>query len=159
MITKYINIDTGLYQLLDPLKPGIFDGIIGCDTYMEMHHLEKKIPMMSTPIHSIYNNVMHLPLKKSENAKFNLINDEIKIEDPIPGCEKIFKNYQNRELISSKEYEKPGELIDYSWHGRKIEKDSMVLPIYKKYYQKYKEYAEKDIVTFEGFDKEKVDKS
>jgi len=52
-----------------------------------------------------------------------------------------------------------GELIEYSWHGVKIEKDPLVQPIYNKYYQKYKEYAEQDIVTFEGFDKIKVDKS
>ena len=43
-----------------------------------------------------------------------VINDKIMIEGPIPACEKIFKNYQNCELISSKEYEKAGELIDYS---------------------------------------------
>jgi 2',3'-cyclic-nucleotide 2'-phosphodiesterase (5'-nucleotidase family) len=151
--------DSVLYKLLDSLKPGILDGIIGGDTHMEMHHWENNIPMMSTPTHARYINVMYLPFKKGENGKYTLINDEIKIEGPIPACEKIFKNYQNCELISSKEYERAGELIDYSWHGIKIEKDSMVLPIYKKYYQKYKEYAEQDIVTFEGFDKERVDKS
>ena len=151
--------DSVLYKLLDSLKPGILDGIIGGDTHMEMHHWENNIPMMSTPTHARYINVMYLPFKKGENGKYTLINDEVKIEGPIPACEKIFKNYQNCELISSKEYEKAGELIDYSWHGIKIEKDSMVLPIYKKYYQKYKEYAEQDIVTFEGFDKERVDKS
>ena len=151
--------DSVLYKLLDSLKPGIFDGIIGGDTHMEMHHWEKGIPMMSTPTHARYINIMYLPFKKGENDKYTLINDEIKIEGPIPACEKIFKNYQNCELISSKEYENAGELIDYSWHGIKIEKDPMVLPIYKKYYQKYKEYAEEDIVTFEGFDKVRVDKS
>ena len=151
--------DSVLFKLLDNLKPGIIDGIIGGDTHMEMHHWENNIPMMSTPTHARYINVMYLPFKKGENGKYTLINDEVKIEGPIPACEKIFKNYQNCELISSKEYEKAGELIDYSWHGIKIEKDSMVLPIYKKYYQKYKEYAEQDIVTFEGFDKERVDKS
>ena len=35
----------------------------------------------------------------------------------------------------------------------------MVQPIYDKYYERYKEYAEKKIVTFQGFDKIKVDKS
>ena len=151
--------DSVLYKLLDSLKPGIIDGIIGGDTHMEMHIWEKDIPMMSTPTHARYINVMYLPFIKDENGKYTLINDEIKIEGPIPACEKIFKNYQNCELISSKEYENAGELIDYFWHGIKIEKDPMVLPIYRKYYKRYKEYAEQDIVTFEGFDKVRVDKS
>ena len=33
------------------------------------------------------------------------------------------------------------------------------MPIYDKCYERYKNYAEQDIVTFEGFDKIKVDKS
>ena len=148
-----------LYKLLDALKPGIIDGIIGGDTHMEMHHWENNIPMMSTPTHARYINVMYLPFKKGQDGKYILINNEIKIEGPLPACEKIFKNYQNCELISAKEFEAAGELIEYSWHGKKIEKDLMIKPIYDKYYERYKNYAEQDIVTFEGFDKIKVDKS
>ena len=151
--------DSALYKLLDLLKPGIIDGIIGGDTHMEMHHWENSIPLMSTPTHARYINVMYLPFKKDSEGRYSLINDEIKIEGPIPACEKIFKNYQNCELISSNEYELAGELINYSWHGIKIERDPMVKPIYDKYYEKYKDYAEQEIVTFEGFNKVKVDKS
>jgi 2',3'-cyclic-nucleotide 2'-phosphodiesterase (5'-nucleotidase family) len=102
---------------------------------------------------------MYLPFEKGEDGKYYLVEDEVKIEGPLPACERIFKNYQNCELISSKEYEQAGELINYSWHGIKIERDPMVQPIYDKYYQTYKEQAEKKIVTFKGFDKIKVDKS
>ena len=151
--------DSVLYKLLDELKPGIIDGIIGGDTHMEMHHWENNIPMMSVPTHARYLNIMYLPFKKDKNGKYILINDEIKIEGPLPACEKIFKNSQNCELISAKEYEEAGELINYSWHGKKIEQDKIVQPLYDKYYKKYKEYAEQKIVTFEGFDKIKVDKS
>ena len=151
--------DSVLYKLLDNLKPGILDGIIGGDTHMEMHHWENGIPMMSVPTHARYLNIMYLPFKKDENGKYILVSDEVKIEGPLPACEKIFKNSQNCELISSKEYFESGELINYSWHGKKIEKDKTVQPLYDKYYKKYKEYAEQSIVTFEGFDKIKVDKS
>ena len=151
--------DSVLYKLLDDIKPGILDGIIGGDTHMEMHHWEKDIPIMSVPRNARYVNIMYLPFEKGYDGQYNLVQNEVKIEGPLPACEKIFKNYQNCELISSKEYENAGELIDYSWHGIKIEKDPMVLPIYRKYYKKYKEYAEQDIVTFEGFDKVRVDKS
>ena len=145
--------DSVLYKLLDNLKPGILDGIIGGDTHMEMHHWENGIPMMSVPTHARYLNIMYLPFKKDENGNYILVSDEVKIEGPLPACEKIFKNSQNCELISSKEYFEAGELINYSWHGKKIEKDKTVQPLYDKYYKKYKEYAEQSIVTFEGFDK------
>ena len=151
--------DSVLYKLLDNLKPGILDGIIGGDTHMEMHHWENGIPMMSVPTHARYLNIMYLPFKKDENGNYILVSDGVKIEGPLPACEKIFKNSQNCELISSKEYFEAGELINYSWHGKKIEKDKTVQPLYDKYYKKYKEYAEQSIVTFEGFDKIKVDKS
>ena len=151
--------DSVLYKLLDNLKPGILDGIIGGDTHMEMHHWENGIPMMSVPTHARYLNIMYLPFKKDENCNYILVSDEVKIEGPLPACEKIFKNSQNCELISSKEYFEAGDLINYSWHGKKIEKDKTVQPLYDKYYKKYKEYAEQSIVTFEGFDKIKVDKS
>ena len=151
--------DSVLYKLLDVLKPGIIDGIIGGDTHMEMHHWENGIPMMSVPTHARYLNIMYLPFEKDDEGKYFLVEDEVKIEGPLPACEKIFKNYQNCELISSNEYEQAGELINYSWHGIKIERDPMVQPIYDKYYHKYKELAEKKIVTFKGFDKIKVDKS
>ena len=86
--------------------------------------------------------------KKNKNGKYVLVNDEVKIEGPLPACEKIFKNSQNCELISSKEYSEAGELINYSWHGKKIEKDKIIQPLYDKYYKKYQEYAEQSIVTF-----------
>ena len=151
--------DSVLYKLLDVIKPGVIDGIIGGDTHMEMHHWENDIPMMSVPTHARYLNIMYLPFKKNKNGKYILVNDEVKIEGPLPACEKIFKNSQNCELISSKEYSEAGELINYSWHGKKIEKDKIIQPLYDKYYKKYQEYAEQSIVTFEGFDKIKVDKS
>ena len=151
--------DSVLYKLLDVLKPGIIDAIISGDCHMETHHWENNIPIISTLTHGRYLNILYLPFKKSKEGKYILEKDEIKIEGPLPACEKIFKNFKNCEIISSKEYFEAGELINFSWHGKKIEKDLIVQPIYDKYYQKYKEYAEEEIVTFIGFDKTKVDKS
>ena len=151
--------DSALYKLLDALKPGILDGIIGGDTHMEMHHWINDIPIMSVPKNARYLNIMYLPFQKGYDGKYYLVPDEVKIEGPLPACEKIFKNYQNCELISPKEYEEAGELINYYWHGKLIESDPIVDPIYDKYYQRYKDYAEQKIVTFQGFEKIYVDKS
>ena len=138
--------DSVLYKLLDVIPPGIIDGIIGGDTHMAMHHWAKNIAMMSVPTHARYINIMYLPFQKQSNGRYTLVNKEIKIEGPLPACEKIFKNYQNCELISAKEYEKAGELVKFSWHGKPIERDPMVEPLYDKYYQQYKEYAEKKLL-------------
>ena len=151
--------DSVLYKLLDVLNPGIIDAIIGGDTHMEMHHWQKGIPMMSLPELAKYLNIMYLPFQKGYDGKYYLVPDQVKIEGPLPACEKIFKNYQHCDLISSKQYEEAGELINYSWHGKRIERDQMMQPIYDKYYQRYKDYAEQKIVTFQGFDKIRVDKS
>ena len=151
--------DSVLYKLLDDIKPGILDGIIGGDTHMEMHHWEKDIPIMSVPRNARYVNIMYLAFEKGYNGKYNLVPNEVKIEGPLPACEKIFKNYKNCELISSQQYEEAGELINYAWHGKKIEKDPMIQPIYDKYYETYKDNALQKIVTFQGFEKIKVDKS
>ena len=151
--------DSVLYKLLDELSPGVIDGIIAGDTHMETHHWQNNIPIMSVPTHARYLNIMYLPFQKGEDGIYYLVPNEVKIEGPLPACEKIFKNYQNCELISSKQYEEAGELINYYWHGKKIERDPIIQPIYDKYYQRYKEYAEQKIVTFKGFDKIKVDKS
>ena len=96
--------DSVLYKLLDNLPSGIIDGIIGGDTHMSMHHWEKNIPMMSTPTHARYINIIYLLFKKDDIGKI-LDNDEIKIEGPLPAYEKIFKNYQNYEIIAAKEIE------------------------------------------------------
>ena len=90
--------DSVLYKLLDYLRPGVIDAIIGGDTHMEMHHWEKDIAMMSVPKHARYLNVMYLPFQKGLDGKYTLVNDEIKIEGPLPACEKIFKNYQNIQI-------------------------------------------------------------
>ena len=151
--------DSALYKLLDVLNPGILDAIIAGDTHMETHHWENDIPIMSTLTHGRYINILYLPFKKNNDNKYTLVNDEIKIEGPVPACEKIFENYQNCELISSHEIFEAGNLIDYYWHGKKVYKDPIVQPIYDKYFSKYERDAEENIVTFEGFDKIKVDGS
>ena len=151
--------DSALYKLLDVLNPGIIDAIIAGDTHMETHHWENDIPIMSTLTHGRYINILYLPFKKNKDNKYTLVNDEIKIEGPVPACEKIFKNFKNCELISSNEILEAGNLIDYYWHGKKVYKDPIVQPIYDKYFHKYERNAEENIVTFEGFDKIKVDGS
>ena len=107
--------------LLNVLKYNIsIDAVIVSNSYdLEIHHWVNGIPIMSSPSKGKYFNIMYLPFKK-ESGTYILNNSEIKIEGPIPICEKIFKDTKkcDSEILSD-----TGEYIDFFWHGRKIFKD------------------------------------
>ena len=156
--TKQCNCDINnkeslLYKLLNNLKPGIVDAIIGGDTHNTVHHWINNIPIMINKGKSNYLNVMYLPFKKyNKSNKHLLINDEIKIESPLPSCEKIFSNLNNCEKINIEDDKiNPGELIEYYWHGKKIVSDEMTKDLFNKYYSLYNLSKESDVVKFIGF--------
>ena len=70
---------------------------------------EKNIPMMSLTKLDIYLNII---FQKGYDGRYSLVPDKVKIEGPLPVFEKIFKNYQHCDLISNKQYEQEGELIN-----------------------------------------------
>ena len=156
--TKQCNCDINnkeslLYKLLNNLKPGIVDAIIGGDTHNTVHHWINNIPIMINKGKSNYLNVMYLPFKKDNKSnKYLLINDEIKIESPLPSCEKIFSNLNNCEKINIEDDKiNPGELIEYYWHGKKIVSNEMTKDLFNKYYSLYNLSKESDVVKFIGF--------
>ena len=156
--TKQCNCDINnkeslLYKLLNKLNSGMIDAIIGGDTHNTVHHWINNIPIMINKGKSNYLNVMYLPFKKDiKKNKYILINDEIKIESPLPSCEKIFSNLDNCEKINiQNENINPGELIDYYWHGKKIVKDEKTKDLFDKYYSLYNISEETNIVNLIGF--------
>ena len=153
--------DSLLYKFLNKIKPGIIDAIIGGDTHNNVHHWVNNIPIMISKGKSNYLNIMYLPFKKDSNNKYILINDEIKIESPLPSCEKIFTNLNNCEKLDSfTEFPNVGELTNFLWRGKKIESDSMTKKLFDKYYSLFKMSKEKEIVKLIGFNnKIKIDLS
>lgn len=115
---KYSTSGKSIFNVLNHLsKEEIPDAAIVSNKYdLEIHHWEKGIPIMSSPSNGKYFNVMYLPFKK-ENRKYILIKNEIKIEGPIPICEKIFKDTKicDNEIIT-----KTNELNSFYWHNRRI---------------------------------------
>ena len=138
-----------LYKFIKGLKKGIIDGIIGGDTHNNIHHWIDDIPIMISKGKAKYINIMYLPFKK-ENNKYILINDEIKIEGPLPSCEKIFKDVNNCEMIENNNNKKI-ELINYYWHNEKMGKDIKTKLLFDKYYNLYKKSEEKKIGKIIGF--------
>ena len=139
-----------LYNFLNNLKPGIIDAVIGGDTHNNVHHWINNIPVMISKGKSNYLNIMYLPFKKESN-KYLLINDEIKIEGPLPSCEKIFSNLNHCKKLSSEEYLNSGELVNFYWHDIKIEKDISTKALFDKYYSLYNISKENEIVKLIGF--------
>ena len=146
------NGNSLLYKFIKGLKPGIIDAIIGGDTHNNVHHWINDIPIIITKGKTKYINIMYLPFKKIEN-RYKLINNEIKIEGPLPSCEKVFKNFNHCEKIDKND--KDVELINYYWHGEKMGKDLKTKPLFDKYYDLYKKSGEKKVAKIVGL-KEKI---
>ena len=143
-----------ILKLINNTKKGVIDAIISGDMHNEVHHWIKNIPIMCTNGRSQNVNIMYLPFKKIKNSKYVLVNNEIKIEGPLPACEKIFSNTKNCEKVSQEPLFDPGKLTNFYWHGQRIEKDPIVNPLYNKYYSEYKKYMENEIFQFIGFEEE-----
>ena len=143
-----------LYNFLNKLKPGIIDAVIGGDTHNTIHHWVNNIPIMITKGRTKYLNIMYLPFRKDKNNKYILIKDDIKIEGPLPSCEKIFSNLNHCEKLDTSEnenYLNSGELVEYFWHGKRIEKDNLTKEIFNKYYSLYEKAEGMKITNFIGY--------
>ena len=149
------EMNSPILKLINNTKPGLFDAIIAGDMHNEVHYWIKDIPIMCTNGKGKNVNIMYLPFKKDENNKYILANKDIKIEGPLPACEKIFAKTENCEKIKNGEIlESDDRLVKYFWHGKKIESDPIVKPLYKKYYSEFKKYKEDEVFKFIGFKEE-----
>ena len=115
---KYSSSGKSIFNVLNHLsKEEIPDAaIVSNKNDLEIHHWEKGIPIVSSPSNGKYFNIMYLPFKK-ENRKYILIKNEIKIEGPLPICEKIFKDTK---ICDYEITTKTNELKSFYWHNRKI---------------------------------------
>ena len=150
-----------LYEFIQKLKPGVIDAIIGGDTHNNVHHWINDIPIMISKGKTKDLNIMYLPFKKRDNNNNNflLIKDEIKIEGPLPSCEKVFKHINNCDKIEENNLNNTLytniELTEYYWHGQKMGKDAQTKPLFDKYYDLYKKSGDKKLAKIVGF-KDKI---
>ena len=137
----------------------LFDAIIAGDMHNQAHIWINDIPVISTNGKARNLNIMYLPFKKKD-GKYIFINKEIKVEGPLPACEKIFSKKLNCEKIKGNyNPNTSGELINYYWRGKKIEKDNLITPLYEKYYNSYINLKKNFSFFFTGFNSTiKVDK-
>lgn len=132
-------------------KKGIFDAVIAGDIHNQAHIWINNIPIMVTNGKGKNLNIMYLPFRKMGD-KYILVNKEIKIEGPLPSCEKIFMNKLNCEKLKDEnDFLNSGKLVNYFWHNKKIQKDNLTNILYKKYYSKYLYLTKNSSFVFTGF--------
>ena len=133
--------ESELYKLLYEIDEGIIDAVVTGHSHKAVHHFVNKIPVISPVNNGLYSNILYLPFNRNKN--FRLEKEQIKIEGPLPICEKIFKKNYKCEFIKGSEINEYLPLVEYSFHNVKIEKDPILQIIHDKYDIIYNNYNEK----------------
>ena len=135
-----LNQETPLFQFLQTLEAGTIDAVVTGHSHEEVHHWYKDIPIISPVGYGTYANVMYLAFDKNNN--FKLTPSANRIEGPLPVCEKIFATTHRCEGVKKSELSKYLPLVEYTFHGVKMEKDANLKHIHDKYDEQYYEYSE-----------------
>ena len=141
-IQEKCSEDTELYTLLNSINSSVIDAVITGHSHLESHHWINNIPIVAGIDSSYSANIIYLPFKKNENSKYILYKDGIKIEGPLPSCEKIFPSLRACPHLTQNEIENFLPLVNYKFHGILIEKDPILNEIHKTYDDIYNEYKE-----------------
>ena len=131
--------------LLEQLDYGTVDLVLGGHTHSIVHHWVNGIPIVSNEKYLPNAHIIYLPFNRNTHK---LNNELIKIEGPLPICEKIFSDYNrcNLNIFTKEAQEKYGKLKKFKFHGVLIEKDEIAKNIAKKYQKIFNSYNE-DILT------------
>ena len=136
---------------LSEAKKGIFDAVIAGDIHNQAHIWINNIPLMVTNGHAKNLNVIYLPFKK-KGSEYFLVKEKIKIEGPLPACEKIFSKKLNCEKIKDEnDLMNSGQLVNYFWRNKKIEKDNLLNSLHDKYFSQYQYLKTNFSFYFTGF--------
>ena len=131
----------------------MINGVVTRDSHLEIHHWVNDIADISPIDSSFYANI-NIYLLNGLNGvvntqKYYLINTIIQIEGPLPICEKIFKKTKSFPFVKQSQLDKYLPLVNYKFHGVRIEKDPVLEPIHSIYDAQYEEYRLK-IATIIG---------
>ena len=133
--------ETELYQLIMSLDEGLIDGVIGGHNHQMIHHWVYDIPVIASIDQGFYANIMYLPFRYTK-GNYEIYKTKLQIEGPIPICDKIFLKNKKCDYIKKSQIEEFLPLVNYKFHGVKIEKDNKLNEIHEKYDKDYKTYQE-----------------
>ena len=133
------------YILLNKLNKDVIDLFLGGHKHDVSHHWINDIPIVTNDRNGKYAQIIYLPFDRTTHK---LLNDKILFEGPLPICDKLFKNKKLCDLpvVNEKEEEDFGELLNYRFHGKLIEKEENITKIGNKYIDIFNEY-DKDFLT------------
>ena len=106
-------------QLMQSLEKGKIDAVVTAHIHDISHYWIADVPVVQT--NGAFNSHVIYLLFKEESGKYTLVNDQIKIEGPLPACEKIFTNTKRCDYVPQGEQ---GELMNYKYHEVEIKLDS-----------------------------------
>ena len=107
--------------LLNSLPEQYIDAVIAAHVHDVSHHWIGNIPVVESS-GAFYSHVIYLPFKKDDTGKYTVVKDKIKIEGPLPSCEKVFTNTKRCDYVPIGETSQ-GALTNYKFHGQVIELD------------------------------------
>ena len=131
--------DSDMYTLINSLDEGVIDAVVTGHSHKEVHNWVNGIPIISPINNGFYANIMYLAF---DRKNYKLVKDKVRIEGPLPICDKIFQKDHKCELVNKDQINEYLPLINYKFHGVKIEKESILQPIHDKYDDMYKNYSE-----------------
>ena len=132
--------ESDLTKLLNNIEEGLIDAVVTGHSHEEVHHWIKDIPIISPVNNGFYANIIYLAFDKNNN--FKLVPSENRIEGPLPICEKIFEKNHKCVGVKDSELENYLPLVEYKFHGEKIEKDENLKHIHEKYDELYYNYSQ-----------------
>ena len=139
------NKNTEIYKLLYKIPKGTIDAVISAHSHFQTHEWINDIPVISNINFGKYTSIMYLPFDLNDNYK--LVNNEIKIESPIPVCQKIFLKSKKCEIMKEKD-----QLFNFTFHNIFMEPYDKLLSLHNKYFDQLNNYRNK-IVSYLLYDK------
>ena len=133
--------DFDLYKLIFALDEGIIDAVVTGHSHREIHHFIRNIPVICPVNNGYYANILYLAFDRKNNYK--LVREQSRIEGPLPICKQIFKKNLKCDFLKESQLDDYLPLINYTFHGVKIEKDPVLQPIHDKYDELFGLYNEK----------------
>ena len=139
------NKNTEIYKLIYKISKGTIDAIISAHSHYQTHEWINDIPIISNINFGKYISIMYLPFDLNDNYK--LVNNEIKIESPIPVCQKIFLKSKKCEIIKEKD-----QLFNFTFHNYFMEPYEKLSSLHNKYFHQLNNFRNK-IVSYLLYDK------
>jgi len=125
-----------MYKLLHSLPDGTVDAVVSGHIHNGVHHWINKIPVIQNPDGGDYFNVMYLTF----DYNLNLVKEKIKIEGPIPVCDKILKSTHTCSPMDKKNPKTNTTLHNYIFHESQIKADPEILKVFSKWKDQLEKY-------------------